>query len=116
MNWKFVGWVFCLLCVLAVSGCGNDATDKKTAEESLGEWFQRTQKDTTMSHGDVLPNTARQEGNAVIFETSDGTWLRQEYRSDGDGGYERIGDPVKMRPAEEGQFTGNDRQRPASGK
>jgi hypothetical protein len=106
MSRKFVGWASSVLLVLALSGCGSNATDEKAAEESLGEWFQRTQENTTMSHGDVLPDTVRQEGNAVIFQTSDGTKLRQEYRSS-DHGYERFGDPVKMEPTAAGQYSEN---------
>ena len=107
MSRKFVGRMSCVLFVLALSGCGSHATDEKTAEEPLGEWFRRTHENTTISHGDVLPDTVQQEGDAVIFQTSDGTTLRQEYRSSGDHGYERVGDPVKMEPTADGQYTEN---------
>lgn len=107
MSQKFVRWMSCVVCVLALSGCGSPTTDETATEEPLKEWFQRKHADTTISHGDVLPDTVQQEGNVVTFKTSDGTVLRQEYRRSSDNGYERIGDPVKLEPTANGQYTGN---------
>lgn len=99
--------MICFVCAMGAWGCGNEAAkEEPVGKEPLGQWFQRTQENTTVAHGRILPETVRQEGSAVVFQTSQGTTLRQEYRRHGAKGYERVGDPEIVAPATEGPANG----------
>lgn len=98
MAWTRTARILCMMCVLASCGCGGQQPAERGEAEPLEEWFKRTQKNTVTTRGSVLTETARQDGDAVTFDNSDGTTLRQEYRSKGPEGYERNGDPEIVAP------------------
>jgi hypothetical protein len=86
-----------LLAIVLTAGCSAEP-----ARPDLEEWFRDTQGNTNTTHGWVDPETVREDNGAIIFSTSEGVTLRQQYRPDGGTGYDRMGDPEPV-PASDGR-------------
>jgi hypothetical protein len=93
--------VIALLLIVPLSGC----RPRPVAEpppKNLLEWFQQKERYTSTPEGEIDVATVRTpDEQTVIYETVKAgtrkTW-KVQFRAKGKGSYERLGDPVEVKP------------------